>query len=629
MQPSSTFRMNEFATLAEKGLPMSSKKKFFCFALLIGCVGAMLISWITLSQIQRHLSEKLVMDVTQLGTKIDTQLERYSQLPEVLASDPRLLPPLHPNRKPVATVGDQYQAVSKLLAQWSQTLGADTLYLIDMHGTTLASSNWQQPDSFVGQNFSYRPYFQQAVKGQNGQYFALGARSDKRGYYFSAPVTINQRPVGVLTIKVDLSLLADIWKYDDIEYAITDRLGIIFYSSEPQWLYHSLTPLSEVTKQQIKQSRQYGHADIAPLTQTESLASLSQQPVIPLHRSNAATSHSYITAQHDMDKAGWYIFGFTPQTKAFEYMGQVLLLFILIYTLLCIAIHSWWQTYRARIDLANLNSRLEKRVNQRTRRLQETNQQLKITLSQYEHSQAELKQTQDELLQAAKLAMLGELSASINHEINQPLAAIRTYAENCRKLLEKQRYGMVRGNIDEIIQLNELIADIIARFKVFARKGNLQQASPRTNAGNSIRSSLSLMRNALIKQGVVLRLEDFPDNVIINIDAVQFEQVLVNLLQNSLQALKDQPEPQVGITLTIHSGQAECRVWDNGPGLSQEQKEQVFSPFYTTKEDGLGLGMTISKRIIDAYHGTLSVSDHLGGGAEFTLCLPLESESTP
>ncbi|MGR5063213.1 sensor histidine kinase [Photobacterium sp. DNB22_13_2] len=608
---------------------MSSKKNFFCIALLIGCVGTMLISWITLSQIQRHLSEKLELGVTQLGTKIDTQLERYSQLPEVLASDPRLLPPLNPNHKLVATVGDQYQTVSELLEQWAQTLGADTLYLIDMDGTTLASSNWQQPDSFVGQNFSYRPYFQQAAMGHNGQYFALGARSDKRGYYFSAPVTINQQPVGVLTIKVDLSLLADIWQYDDIEYAITDRLGIIFYSSESQWLYHSLTPLSETTKQKIKQSRQYGHVDIATLTQAENLASLTQQPIIPFHQSNAASSQTYITAQHDMDKAGWYIFGFTPKTKAFEYMGQVLLLFILIYTLLCIAVHSWWQTYRARIELANLNSRLEKRVSQRTRRLQETNQQLKITLSQYEHSQAELKQTQDELLQAAKLAMLGELSASINHEINQPLAAIRTYAENCQKLLAKQRYDMVSGNIDEIIQLNQLITDIIARFKVFARKRNFHQASPRTNVADSIRSSLSLMRNALIKHGVIIRAEDFPDNVIINIDAVQFEQVLINLLQNSLQALKDHSEPQVGITLAVHSDQVECRIWDNGPGLNPEQKEQVFSPFYTTKEDGLGLGMTISKRIIDAYHGTLSVSDHHGGGAEFTLCLPLESESKP
>ncbi|PSU33737.1 ATP-binding protein [Photobacterium lutimaris] len=607
---------------------MSSKKKFACIALLIGCAGAMLISWVTLSQIQRHLSDKLIVDVTQLGTKIDSQLERYSQLPDVLASDPRLLPPLLASRNPTPTASEQSQAVNQLLAQWSQTLGADTLYLIDMNGTTLASSNWQQPDSFVGQNFSYRPYFQQAATGQRGQYFALGARSDKRGYYFSAPVTVNRQPVGVLTIKVDLSLLTDIWQHDDIEYAITDRLGIIFYSSEPQWLYHSLTPLDETTKQRINQSRQYGHVDIAALTQAESLMALNQQPVT-LYGATATTSHTYINAQHDMEKAGWYIFGFTPQTKAFEYMGQVLLLFVLIYSLLCVAVHSWWQTYRARIDLANLNSRLERRVSQRTRRLQETNQQLKIILSQYEHSQAELKQTQDELLQAAKLAMLGELSASINHEINQPLAAIRTYAENGRKLLEKQRYDTVSGNLDEIIQLNQLITDIIARFKIFARKRNLRQASPRTNAGDSIRSALSLMHTALIKQGIVLRLEDFPDKVIINIDAVQFEQVLVNLLQNSLQALKDQAEPQVGITLTVHSGHAECRVWDNGPGLSQEQKEQVFSPFYTTKADGLGLGMTISKRIIDAYHGTLSVSDHLGGGAEFTLCLPLESESTP
>ncbi|KHT65144.1 ATPase [Photobacterium gaetbulicola] len=610
---------------------MSSKQKFFFLALLTGMLGAMLIGWLTFMQIQQHLSEKITSDVTQLGTKLDAQLERYSQLPEVLASDPRLLPPLEAESDTTSLLpaAEPLVSVSQLLAQWNLTLGADTLYLIDMAGTTLASSNWQQSDSFVGQNFSYRPYFQQAARGQNGQYFALGARSDKRGYYFSAPIIHNQKPVGVLAIKVDLSMLADIWQYEDIDYAITDEHGIIFYSSEPAWLYHSLSRLDETVRAQVKQSRQYGRAEIAALTGAASLPAFNQSTVQPLRSPSTGAAMTYITAQHDMEKAGWYIYGFTPQTRAVEYMGQVLLLFILIYALLCIAIHSWWQTYRARVELADLNSRLEKRVSQRTRRLQETNQQLKITLSQYEHSQAELKQTQDELLQAAKLAMLGELSASINHEINQPLAAIRTYAENSRKLLEKQRYNMVGRNLDEIIELNQLIADIIARFKVFARKREFHQNSPRTNPADSIRSALSLIRNALIKQGVILRLEDIPEDLLINIDAVQFEQVLVNLLQNSLHALQGRPEPQVGIQLESDAKHVVCRVWDNGPGLNQEQKQQVFTPFYTTKDDGLGLGMTISKRIIDANHGTLSVSDRPGGGAEFTLSLPLDSENTP
>ena len=174
---------------------MSSKKQFFYFALLIGSIGAMLIGWITFLQVQQHLSEKITSDVAQLGNKIDNQLNRYSQLPEVLASDPRLLAPLLDAADKRAEPGkeNKYHSVNQLLAQWNHTLGADTLYLIDMTGTTLASSNWQQADSFVGQNFSYRPYFQQAAIGQNGQYFALGARSDKRGYYFSAPVIKDQQ----------------------------------------------------------------------------------------------------------------------------------------------------------------------------------------------------------------------------------------------------------------------------------------------------------------------------------------------------------------------------------------------------------------------------------------------------
>lgn len=586
------------------------KSKCLILIVAIGLVLNVVIAQLTYQQIKQHLADKVSLDVNQLGQKLDAQLMRYSKLPEVLANDPRLLQPLLTDQASSANTDNQYLKTSLLLQQWATTLGADTIYLINQHGKTLAASNWQQTGSFVGQNYAYRPYFRDAIEGKPGQYFALGASSDKRGYYFSAPIFNQQSIIGVMTIKVDLSLIEDIWQYEDIEYTIADSVGVVFYSSENSWLYRSLIPLDDKQKQQVLASRQYGNAKLDPLTDYSQLDDLKHRETIDIKLPAQNDTEAFVVANHNMTQAGWSIYGFSPINAAYQYVIQAVLMFTVFYSLLGLAVASWWQTLKAQKALAQLNDRLELLVVKRTNNLQESNQQLRDTLGQYERSQAELKQTQSELVQAAKLAMLGELSASINHEINQPLAAMRTYAENSRKLLKKERYECVATNVDEIIKLNQMVADIIARFKVFARKAN--ENNNRTVAADSIRSATSLLRNKLIKEGVILRVGDLPSDILINVDAVQIEQVIVNLMHNAIQALATAHQPQIGIQLTALDNLVEIRIWDNGPGLDDDQKKRIFMPFFTTKSDGLGLGLTISRRIIDSFSGTLSVADHSG-----------------
>ena len=601
------------------------KSKCLVLIVVAGLILNVLIAQLTYQQVKQHLADKVSLDVDLLGQKLDAQLMRYSKLPEVLANDPRLLQPLLADQTSPSKA-DQYHQTSQLLQQWAMTLSADTIYLINRQGETLAASNWQQPDSFVGQNYAYRPYFREAIAGNPGQYFALGASSDKRGYYFSAPIYHQQSVIGVMTIKVDLSLIEDIWQYEDIEYVIADSQGVVFYSSENSWLYRSLIPLDDAQQQRILASRQYGNAKLDPLTSYTRLDRLRHNETIDIRQPVDEKSAAYVVANHDMAQAGWAIFGFSPISAAYQYVAQAVLMFSVFYFLLSLAVTSWWQTLKAQKALAQLNDKLEQLVVKRTNTLLESNQRLKDTLRQYERSQAELKQTQSELVQAAKLAMLGELSASINHEINQPLAAMRTYAENSRKLLNKERYDSVANNIDEIIKLNQMVADIIARFKVFARKGS--EHNNRTVAADSIRSATSLLRNKLIKEGVILRVGDLPPDILINADAVQVEQVIINLLHNAIQALSSAHQPQIGIQLAALDNLVEIRIWDNGPGLDDDQKKRIFTPFFTTKSDGLGLGLTISRRIIDAFSGTLTVTDHPGGGAEFVITLPRSTEDT-
>lgn len=580
-----------------------------------------MISLITYQQAKRHVESSMSGDVQRLGEKLEAELSRYSQLPSVLSHDPRLKAILLSQNK------QEHAVTSQLLQKWAQETAADTIYLLNEQGKTLASSNWQEEDSFVGFNFAYRPYFTEAINGQLGRYFALGEHSAKRGYYFSAPVVAEGSVRGVLTIKVNLEEISQLWGYDALDFTLIDKHSVIFYSSRPSWLYNTLIPLNKSTKKTVIDSRQYGDA---PLSAISTLQTLSQLPLahsLTLQGVRSNEYQRYFFSQYQMQQTGITIIALSNVKKAHSNIAQAIFLFVVFYSLLVLVITSWNQTLKAKKKLATLNDKLEQLVVERTKNLSKSNQELRNTIEQYEHSQAELRQTQSELLQAAKLAMLGELSAGINHEINQPLSAIRTYAENSRRLLEREKYDVVKSNLDKIVNLNIMVSDIIAKFKVFARK-NTQHNVGHTSINDSIHSAFGIIHNKIIQHGVTLRLEDPPQPLVVKADPVQFEQVLINLLHNAIQALTLSPSPQISVTAHQHNNVAVIQVRDNGSGMTEEEQQHIFDPFYTTKNDGLGLGLTISKRIVESFSGQLTVQPAPEGGVIFSITLNIIEEGT-
>ncbi len=591
---------------------MVLKRSIVGFALLLGIFMTGVIGVIAYQQARNNVAENLNQDITQLSETLSNELERFSQLPVLLSSDPRLVRFL--------TAPHNANATNGFLNKWQQTLEADVIYLINHNGLTLASSNHKQSDSFVGHNFRFRPYFQEALTEQRGQYFALGLQSQRRGYYFSAPVLRHGTVLGVLVIKIDLGEIEELWRYQSSDYLITDNNGVVFYSSRSEILYQSLLKLSTAQKEKIIASRQYGTPALSPLTTAVTLDELTRPTLTMLQ--GDGTEIEYISQMYPMPHLGWRIFGLSPVYEIWQAVGQATVVFSLFYLLICFALASWFETYSTKQKLARLNARLEHLVKERTNKLLQSNQQLRETLRQYEHSQHALRQTEKELIQAAKLAMLGELSASINHEINQPLAAMRTYAENAQQFLIKQRYERVDGNLEQIIKLNKMISEIIARLKVFARKNGTNQAY--CDLQSAIHSALSIVNSRLLKAGIIVKLEEKYKGHIVNADAVQLEQVIINLLTNAEQALESHPSPQIGITPVKHLDGMEIQVWDNGPGI--DNPHQIFDPFFTSKHDGLGLGLTISKRICEDFGGTLSVSKHKTGGALFHIYIPISTE---
>ncbi|UTT86480.1 ATP-binding protein [Vibrio pelagius] len=561
---------------------------------------------------QRLVGEQLQEAANKASLQLDSEIAKFKQVPAILSHDPRILG--YFSRQTSA------QQLNLLLEEWANQSLADTIYIHDDSGTVVASSNYQDPKTFVGENFAFRPYFSQAINGLNSQYVGLGARSNVRGYFLSSPLYIKQEIVGVLTVKVSLENIEEILTSDGFDIVVLDNNQVVFLSSQPHWLYHSLQPLTLFQQQQIAEQRQYGLDEI---TLIDDFLDLPQANIaLPNEKlSRMGTFNIYPAAASSQQ---YQVVALKERDTEMKKVMQIDAIFLVIYSLVLLIAWSWRQTYKAKVALTTLNHKLEETVNKRTLYLQQSNQQLQQTIHQYQESQSKLKQTEQELTQAAKLAVLGELSASINHEINQPLAALRTYSENSLKLLEMGRNDMVKSNLEKMLTLNLSITDIIARLKVFTRKVTKQEHHT-ANLHQAVNNATGILSALLIKHGITLRMASISDDIQIAIHPTELEQVLVNLIHNAAQALHQQPSPQIGLDWRLEPETCVLDIWDNGVGLPESKLSQLFDPFFTTKPEGLGLGLSISKRIIEAYHGTITATPRKPCGMVFSLTIPLHN----
>ncbi|WP_060980812.1 sensor histidine kinase [Vibrio splendidus] len=634
---------------------------FVLFSLLLGAAGLTATHFLAGQFQEKIVTQQLDEAANKANLQIDSELDKFKQIPDLLSHDPRLLS--YFDSSPQADKISAAQ-LNQLLFEWSNQSQADTIYIHDPSGTVVASSNYQKPRSFVGENFSFRPYFASAIQGNNTHYVALGARSNVRGYFLSSPLYLESDIVGVITVKVSLENLENILTSDGFEIVVLDSNQVVFLSSQALWLYHSLLPLTQQQQTDIALQRQYGQNEISIIEAFRSSSSQSEASNANQSNTNRSSNlqsneiRKELTANQLFKLGAFNLYPATVSNNQYQVVAlketraelikvlQIDVIFVVIYSLVMLIAWSWRQTYLAKVALTRLNQNLEQTVDKRTHYLKQSNQQLQQTIFQYQESQLKLKQTEQELTQTAKLAVLGELSASINHEINQPLAALRTYSENSLKLLEMERTDLVKSNLEKMIGLNNTITDIIARLKVFTRKVTKQEHHV-ANLHQAVNNATSIISALMIKQGITLRLSTVPDDINIAIHPTELEQVLVNLIHNATQALQQQvleqkilqeqqhlesvdqqASPQIGIEWQLHHNSCQLIIWDNGIGMQDDKLEQLFDPFFTTKPEGLGLGLSISKRIIEAYHGTISANRLEPSGMVFSLNIPLYNDKS-
>ena len=594
---------------------------FFTFLLLIVVWQTRL--WSTEAAYD-DLSQNNMNELFRFSSSLRAILQKYESVPHHLSINPELSQFLGDQSNP-----DKVDNINHYLATINRINRSSDIYILDSIGNTVAASNWESDTSFIGKNFSFRPYFTQAMVGQNARYYALGTTSNQRGYYFSSPISDDDDILGVVVLKISLADIeerwASPWENNDIELVVTDPDGVIFISTRAEWRLKSLFQIPPEQMAPLKASKRYGiHIPKALNAEKKGKApsiSGNQATLLSIINSNEKPVQ-YLSQNIDMPVAGWRVHALSKTDSIIGKVNTALLVVISIYLVLVLVILFVIERIRNEHKLEQAKDFLEVRVKERTADLEQSNYRLRDEIDERHKAEEALRQTQEELIQAAKMAVLGQISAGINHELNQPLTAIRSYTQNAQQFLQRGNIDTANNNLTEIINLTDHMASIIGQLKVFSRKrgGSLTPIDVLA----SLNDAVKIMSPQVKQQHVEIIIQSTNNPYSVMGDLIRLEQVFINLISNAIQAMSHSDKKQITINLETINDQVIIHIEDTGPGIAEDHIRHIFEPFFTTKDisQGLGLGLSISHRIIDAMHGTLKVKNSLCGGAVFSITLP-------
>jgi len=543
------------------------------------------------------------------------QLRRFDRLPGLIAQQAVIHDLMAAPADPARII-----AANTYLRETNALLQSSDIYVMALDGTTIAASNYDRPHSFIGGNFAFRPYFRDVFTQGEGRFYALGTTSLVRGYYFGAPVLIDDQIAAVMVFKIDLDSIEQSWRGSDYEVIVTDPEGIIFMSSHPEWTYGATQPLTPDRLARTQATRRYANEPLRDLPLIEVGESTGRR----LWQIDGA---EYMVLSQPMVEADWTVHVLIGTASArVQALTQVLVAGMLVGLAVMGGVVVWQRRLRLSERLAlqaQARAQLEARVEERTRELASVNRQLNAEVTERRATEARLRNTQAELVQAGKLAALGQMSAALSHEFNQPLGAARNLAENAQLLIERDRVPEARENIARILALVERMGSISQHLRNFARSPNRKLSD--VPLDEPIAAAQEIIGWRLRAAGVALTIDLGTPPPVVRAGPVRLQQVIVNILSNALDAMETTATRAITITARREGGEAVITFADTGTGLAPALVERIFDPFFSTKGvgKGLGLGLSISFNIVHDFGGTLSAANAEGGGAVFTLRLPL------
>lgn len=537
---------------------------------------------------------RLHQPLSVYANSLNTLIERYRALPAVLALDPQLVAAL---AAPLTTATQA--ALNRKLERINDAARSSTLQLLDREGQAVAASNWREDTSYVGHNYAFRPYFQQPLAHGSGSFYAVGVTSGVPGYFLSSAVNdAAGRFLGALVVKLELPQLEQQWRQGEDLLLVSDARGIVFIANRPGWRYRALRELNLADLEQLSITRQYDKQPLTPLAYQRLRPFGDNSHLVEVQTLDGP--QRYLWESLALQDNGWTLHLLRTPTLAQDdalYAGLAAAGLWLTLMFLALFLNQRWRLARVR---RRSREELEQLVEARTR---------------------DLRTAQDGLVQAAKLAALGQMSAALAHEINQPLTAQRMHLASLRLLLGQGRVDEAHRALDPLEQLLTRMAALTGHLKTFARKspGGLRE---RLDLALVVEQALQLLEPRLRAEHVQVDLQ-LARPAWVSGDAIRLEQVLINLLHNALDAMAGQATRRLRISTVRDANTWQLSVTDNGSGIAAADLDAIFDPFFTTKPvgEGLGLGLAVSRAIVEELHGQLLASN-LPNGAVFTLSLP-------
>ena len=544
----------------------------------IALVAAVLIAGLAMLGLDRAMRVR-ALDETRavansqaaiLAAGLESELNKFSLVPRVLAVDPEVAALLGGDR-------GQRTVLNRRLAALAQQTNAAAIYLMDARGTTLAASNWDRPDSFIGSNYGFRDYFAGALQDGTHAEFALGTVSRRPGLYLAERVGPASAPLGVVAVKVEFDSLERKWRDAEAGVFVTDADGIVLLASNPAWRFRAAATgnARAASRDPARDAMRFGVARPEPFELPG-----GDEPSSPLRM---------IEKIQPIAPTGWELHLLAdPAPSLSVARANARLAGVSALAVLALAGAGGWlwrrqRQARAAADIA--------------------------------HQTAALR---EQLQQANRLATLGQITAGLGHEIRQPLAAMRVYAENGGRLLAADRPAEAAENFTRIAGLAGRIGEITEEQLHFSRRS---VEEPRLiSLAEVIDGSLLLLRDQIRQKGIALTLPG-PEASAARVLArhVQLEQVLVNLLQNAVQACGQ--AGQITLAVTSEGRTVRLCVGDDGPGVPAALRDTLFQPFVTSKREGLGLGLAISRDIMRQLGGDL-IHEATATGTRFTMTMP-------
>ncbi len=516
-----------------------------------------------------------------------SELRRNAIVPQLLARDPALIGALNS--------GDFSQSSQRLIS-FVDEIGAASLMLLDRDGRTVAATNRER----LGEQHRNAAYFVEALRSNATVFTSQRLEVGSYNFSYSRRIESQGQSIGVIVVEVDLAKFERAWAGISDAVLVTNSEGEIILATEPRWRGQSVATALEREP-----------ADSAIERAIRATADWTALPADAYFQGEAV-----MRVEGRIPFRGWSMVSFTTYASVRERVNAVLALEIMGFAiLLALAFYALSRKTALRMALFQRESAELRALNQRLQR----------EIAERERVQETLAVAEQTLAQSSKLAALGEMSAAVSHELNQPLAAMKTYLAGAKLLMRRNRSEEALAAFSRIDDLIERMGGITRQLKSYARKG--QEAFSPVNMGDALASSLSMMEPQLKSRKVKITKILPEEKVLVMGDRMRIEQVMINLLRNALDATKTVSDPQLEIILA--SGEtATLTIRDNGHGI--EDLDALFEPFYTTKQpgDGVGLGLAISSGIVNDLGGRLLARNAEEGGAVFEMQLPILNDQT-